>query len=551
MSSNGMVVATSHEAARVGARVLEEGGTAMDAAVATIFALMPTDPSSVGPASEVVLVFHPAHGADVVLDAPSFVPVRARPQELARMKRHHELRGRKVSTVPTGIAVLGTAQERYGTWSFQRVVAPAIEIARRGIELSQYQRMAMREYRTLIGADRDAASMLDFGPDGTVPDAGSRMIFPGLATTLERLAAAGWRDFYRGRLAGAIASDMSAHGGWILRSDLARVPRRVRASAPVELDYRGHRVLLPGDPWGGGALKEAMEILRQFPPSLVDGDSTDHVHLMIEAVRLAQYDQLRLRRSSAYPVPSLGAGSWLTGAGALAKRIDFARKAPLPGPKTERSGVSGDRNTIHLDVVDRHGNAVSATVTLGRFFGCHAGSPALGFFYNSLMESFQFENPALPQYAQPLAGITSYLTPTIVLGKDGGMLLLGTGGSGSITSFVAEVLSNVLDRGMSLVEAVAHPRVAWTGPEERTVELEAIPPLRPSMAAALRRRGFGNPLVIRYPANIDDRAHMGGVNCAAFDPATGRFTGVADPRREAFAVAPARDGQRKEAGAKQ
>lgn len=130
-----------------------------------------------------------------------------------------------------------------------------------------------------------------------------------------------------------------------------------------------------------------------------------------------------------------------------------------------------------------HGNGWDAhdatTLTLGRFFGCHRGSPYLGFFYNSLIESFRYDSPRGGQYPRPLARLHSYVTPIIALGKNGQMLLLGTGGSGRITSFVLQVLSNVLDRGMASEEVVAHPRVAWTGPEERTVELEAIPPSAP------------------------------------------------------------------------
>ncbi len=538
VSAGGMVVATSPQAARVGARVLEEGGTALDAAVATIFALMPTDPSSVSPGGELILVLHRATGEDVVLDAPSFVPMRVQPQELADMKREGRLWGPKVATVPTILAVLGTAQERYGTWSLQRLMAPAIEIAGRGFELGYYQRMAMREYRKILRANPDGASMLRFRPDGTLPAVGTRIVFPGLVTTLQRLAQAGWRDFYRGRLALAIESDMRQHGGWITRADLSRVPRRVRISEPLETPYRGHRILTPGQPWGGPALSEALEILRQFPAGLLKSDSTNHVHLMIEAVRLAQFDQIRKQRRNLFVGGALHDTSLPSGARALARAIDFSRKVPLEEQGPSDTPPMGDRNTIHVDVLDRHGNAVAATVTLGRFFGCHAGSPGLGFFYNSLMESFQYDSPRRPQYPQPLAPVFSYLTPTIALGGNGQILALGTGGSGRITSFVLEVLSNVLDRGMPLAEAVAHPRVAWTGPEEKTVELEAIPPLGPGIAAELRRRGFGNPMVITYPAIIDDRAHMGGVDCASFDPATGLYTGVGDPRREGFAAAP-------------
>ncbi len=538
VSAHGMVVASSPEAARVGARVLEEGGTAVDAAVATVFALMPTDPSSVGPGSDLVMVLHQKEDGDVVLDSPSFVPMRVQPEELAQLKREGHLWGRRVSTVPTILAVLGTAQERYGTWSLQRLMAPAIKIAREGFELGFYQRGAMGEYHAAILASPSTASLLHFQPDGDLPPVHTRIAFPALATTLERLADAGWRDFYRGEIAAAIESDMVTHGGWITRADLGRVPRSVRETRPLEADYRDHRILVPGRPWGGPALVEALEILEGFPRSLLDSDSTDHVHLMIEAVRLAQYDQLRKSRQNLIPAHVPGGASLPSGPWALTQAIDFTRKVSL-GPAAEPEPVpEGDRHTTHVDVLDSAGNAVSITVTLGRYFGCDAGPPELGFLYNSLMEGFQFESPSQPQYTQPLAHVRSYLTPTIVLRKGDPVLVLGTGGSGLITSFVLEVLSNVLDRGMTLEQAVAHPRVGWAGPGDRSVYLELTPPLGKGVAPELRRRGFENINIITYPNTLLERGRLGGVDCAAFEPATGTYTGVGDPRREGSAAAP-------------
>lgn len=540
VSRGGMVATSSPDAARAGAGVLARGGNAVDAAVATVLALGVTDPAAIGLGGDLVMVIHTADGRDAVIDDPSFVPLRARPGVMAELKRDHkpwQAWGRRGSTVPTALAVLGTALDRYGSWDFARVAAPAAALAERGFQLGWYQRSVVNIHRRGL-TDSDLLTGLWLGPGGSLPPVGAVVNRnPALARTLRRLGATGWKDFYTGRIAREIENDMLEHGGWIGRADLSRALLEVRERAPLGLVYRGRTILVPGEPWGGPSLATALEIVQRFPPSLLRSDGVDRLHLLVEAVRLAQY--FRGIRGGGAPGGALPAPSVSPRqrAAELAGLISFHAAASLDRLHAPASPSMGE-HTTQVSVMDRWGNAVSLTGSLGRFFGAKAASPSLGFLYNGFMAGFQYERPHAPAYGHPFARIRGELCPTMVLGDRRPLLVLGTGGSGKIPGLVLGVLSAVLDRGMSLPDAVVFPRVAWSGPEEPEICMEVRPPIGPGAASELRRRGFARILAVTYPATITHRGYLGAVNSVAYDPAAGLFTGVGDGRRDGFAAGP-------------
>ncbi len=539
-SPYGAVAACSIEAARAGAQVLAEGGNAVDAAVVTVLALGATDPASLGLGSDVVMTIHTADGRDVVLDAPSFVPLRVRPkrlQEVTKEKyRWGDRWGRVGTTVPTGLAVLGTALERYGTLPFAEAVAPAGDLAQEGFPLGCYQRAVLGIHRIGI-AESPVLSALFLGPDGDVPPAGTVVgKNPALARTLRRLARDGWRDFYTGRIAQAIEEDMLANGGWVTRVDLARVLRSVREREPLSFPYRDRVVIAPGEPWGGEVLRIGTGIVDRFPAEVLARDTVDRISLIAEAFRLAGYaSSLQRIERGRLALPWIGGGDEPVAA-RLAPLIRFGRIVSLE--TVERVLVPGlGSHTTQVSVMDRAGNAVSVTGTLGRFFGAKAASPELGFLYNLLMSGFQLENRHVPGYPRPFATVRTGMCPVIVLRDGRADVVLGTGGSARIPSIEFNVLSNIVDRGMDLAEAVSFPRVAWDGGSEQMVYLEVRPPVGEGVVAALKARGFEHILTVGYPASATHRGFLGGVNSVAFDPETGRFTGVGDPRRDGVAVA--------------
>ncbi len=540
VSSVGMVATSSPDAARAGTQVLAGGGNAVDAAVATVLALTATDPAAVGLGGDLVMVIHTADGRDTVIDDPSFVPLRARPGIMAELKRSHnpwQAWGRRGSTVPTALAVLGTALERYGSWEFARVAAPAAGLARRGFELGWYQRSVVNIHRRGLAAS-DFMATLFLGPGDSLPPVGAVVNRnPALAKTLERLGAAGWRDFYTGHLAREIEADMAEGGGWIGRSDLARALLSVRERAPLSAMYRGRTILVPDTPWGGPSLATALAILQRFPRHLLRSDGVDRLHLQVEAVRLAQYS--RGIHRGGFPEGGLPAPSPSSRrrAAELAGLISFRTAVPLERLRAPSPPPMGE-HTTQVSVMDRWGNAVSLTGSLGRFFGAKAASPRLGFLYNGFMAGFQYERPRAPGYGRPFARTRGELCPAMVLDNGRPSLVLGTGGSGKIPGLVLAVLSAVLDRGMSLPEAVAFPRVTWSGPAEPEICMEVRPPIGPGAVTELRRRGFSRILAVTYPATVTHRGYLGAVDSVSYDPATGLFTGVGDGRRDGFAAGP-------------
>ena len=549
-SPRGAVAACSIEAARVGAAVLASGGNAVDAAVATVLALGATDPASLGLGADIVMTIHMADGRDVTVDAPSFAPIRVDPEKLAEIRktkrRWGDRWGRIGTTVPTGLAVLGTALERYGTRPFAELVEPAVGLAAAGFRLGRYQRAVLGIHRVGL-VESPVLSKIFLGPGGEVPPAGAVVgRDPMLARTLRTLARNGWRDFYTGEVARAIEADMEANGGWVTRVDLGRALLAVQMRPPLRFPYRDRTVLAPPDPRGGEVLRIGAGIVDRFPPAVLERDTVDRIHLIAEAFRLADAAR-NVENAVGRRAASPWAGTEKTPvAERLAGLIRFGRIVPLE--RVAEAMVPGlGSHTTHVSVMDADGNAVSVTGTLGRFFGTKAASPELGFIYNILMSGFQFDDPRKPGYPRPLAPVRGDMCPVIVLRNGRAEAALGTGGSARIPSIEFNVVSNLVDRGMDLAEAVSFPRVAWNGGSEQMVYLEVRPPVGEGVVEALKRRGFEHVLAITYPATATDRGLLGEVDAVMFDPATGLFTGVGDPRRDgrAAAVPPAADQPRR------
>ncbi len=542
-SPDGVVAACSLEAARAGASVLADGGNAVDAAVATVLALGATDPASLGLGSDIVMLIHTADGRNIVVEDPSFVPLRVEPGRLAEVRRTKthwgDSWGRIGATVPTGLAVVGTALERFGTRPFRELVRPAVDLALSGYPLGRYQRAVLGVHRRGILECPEMASIF-LDARGEVPPTGTIVgRNPELATTLRRLAEHGWRDFYTGSVAADIERDMLANGGWISRADLVRALRRVRVSRSLEVPYRDRLILVPDEPLGGPTLELATQIIGRFPRAMIERDTVDRLQLVTEAFRLALYArQLDAMGAGGGPgFSDLGASKGTDSASRLAGLIRFGRKVPLEDLlETLVPGLGS--HTTQVSVMDRDGNAVSVTGTLGRFFGTKAVTPGLGFPYNILMSGFQFEDPRKPSFPRPLTPIRGEMTPTILLREGRAEAVLGTGGSERIPPIVFNVLSNLVDRGMGLAEAVSFPRIAWNGGSERMIYLEIRPPIGPGVVGALEARGYEHVLAVSYPAKATSRGLLGGVHAVAFDPETGLFTGVGDPRRDGAAAVP-------------
>jgi gamma-glutamyltranspeptidase/glutathione hydrolase len=544
-SADGMVVAGSPEAARVGALILKRGGNAVDAAVAAAFAIGVVNPLDAGLGGQSYILIHLRDGRDVAIDGSAPLPMRVVPEEIRPLKESGHLWGYKLVATPATPAALAYTLAHYGTMSLAQVLAPAIEIADYGHPLMPNLESIVTTYADRIRENVFLANLLLKGGSDPWPP-GHVYCQPVLAETLRRLAAYGVEDFYSGSIAEEIAADMAANGGYVSKRDLAHV--RITERTPVRGDYRGLEVVAFPHPGGGDVLIEALQILGTFPPDLLRLDSVDRVHLLLEAVRIAMRDAPASAETPFLSTVFLDP----TRAERRAALIRFDRALGEDELPPARSQHYNDWGTSHVSVADRFGNAVAVTQTLG--LGSNAATPSLGFEYNSLVETCEFCDRDSPSFPQPFGIVRSTMTPVILLCNGQAFLVLGSAGSSRIPSTLVAVISNVVDCGMMLQDAVAAPRVLVDRPNPRNpkgcrlapsdpisesrVYLELAGPITAMLADQLEARGFTGQYRKSFPLNHTTLRAFGGVNVVMVDPVTGALVGVGDPRRNGSAAGP-------------
>ena len=521
-----------------GVAILERGGNAVDAAVAAALTLGVSDPDASGLGGITYMLVHLAGGATIAIDGTAVAPLAVDNHRLQALKNSDAFDGYELATVPTTLAVLDHALRRFGTMDMATVLQPAIETAERGYRLSALQIEWTLKYMASIRAS-EYLKFIAMEDGSTLGRPGDVVCRPDLAATLRRIAVEGADSFYRGSIADEIAADMVAHGGFLRKTDLAR--HRVREQAPLVTSYRGHKVHTFPQPGGGAAVTEMLNILEEFPSTLLATDSVERHHLVLEASRFALMDS---RRNPVSPEQTMwGQPGYLSKEYAAARALlitpdETAASENLgPPPDPECEPVQGD-STTQVSVVDREGNVVSLTQTLGRSFGAAVATPGLGFPYNSLLEAFNFDKPQCPSYLRPGSECVNDMAPTIVMDGDRLVVALGSPGSNRIPAIVATVISNMVDRGQSLRDAVAAPRVVWGGIKSLRAFVEIAPPITDADITALEGIGHSGMTTVSFPPVISEFVKFGGVNAVGFDPETGSFIGVVDPRRGGLAEGP-------------
>jgi gamma-glutamyltranspeptidase/glutathione hydrolase len=520
------------EATRAAVQMLEAGGNAVDAAVTAAFAAGSAAPGSSGLGGTTYILIHLEGGRAIAIDGSARVPLQVDRQELAELKDKDELFGCRTAAVPGTLAALEYALRTYGTKSLAETIAPAIEVAERGFVVTDSKRASINRYLDILRkAEYLRLILLKDGVD--LPDVGTRIRLPDLAQTLKRIATHGVGDFYRGAIANQIAADMMQRGGYIRLADLGIL--RITVGPPLRTSYRGTEVITFPWPGGGGAVIEALNILETFSPEFLGQTSTDRLQAMVETFHIARQDHYRFTdgitdhdRHRTLPYTSKKFAADRAGLIRFDRALTNEDFAPAPQIYSPKSG------TTQISVVDRFGNTVSLTQTLGRFYGGKAVTPGLGFVYNSFLEEYDHTNPSV---MQPRSAPTTDMSPTIVL-RDGKLLMaLGSAGSERIPGVVAQVISNVVDGNLGVRDAVLAPRALWNGSDEPGVCAEQIRPITKRQIAELERRGYEILRWVRLPASRRDFIRLGAVNAVYYDPATVDYCGVADPRRQGFALA--------------
>lgn len=540
-STAGMVATGSPEATEAAVRILEEGGNAVDAAVAAAFALGVSDSDASGIGGATYLVIRFADGRAITVDGTPRVPASINLDDFRAAKRAGRDFGHEMVAAPTTPAVLDLALRKYGRLRLEQVIAPAIEIAEQGYRLSQLQiSWTEKYYDSLIAASKYLPTLI-MADGRTIGEPGELIKNPDLAKTYRHLAAHGVRSFYHGSLAELIDADMKEHGGQLRKDDLATV--RVRELPPVETTYRGHRVLTVPSPGGGDTVLQLLNLLETFPSELLAEDSLERHQIFIESARIARIDRAGT------------AASMLRGpfgrSPALGKEHARERSRLIePGTAIPRERIAGPVNpdcipegesTTHVSVVDAGGLAVSLTQSLGRSYGAKVALDGWGMIYNSFLEAFEAENPECAGFLRAGGSCATDMAPTIFLPSDGRVVLLGSPASNRIPSILAGVISNVVDRGMTLEAAIEAPRILWGGSSDVNVDVEVTGPFTLETVAAFDAMGYKHPVEpVFFPASHVDLIGFGGVNLVAHDPSAGTWIGIVDPRRGGLAEAPDR-----------
>jgi gamma-glutamyltranspeptidase/glutathione hydrolase len=538
-SDFGMVATGSPEATEAAVAVLERGGNAIDAAVTAALVLGVADADASGIGGMTYMVIHLADGSTVAVDGSTRAPMAVDLAKLRAMKIDGRNYGYETVAAPTTLATLEHARRRFGTRSMAELLQPAIDVAEHGYLLTPIQITWTKKYYDNILLASPYLPFLIMEDGRTIGSPGDHQCQPDLARTLRRLAVEGIQSFYTGPMADEIAADMIRGGGFLRKADLAMV--RVHEVPPLHTTYRGRDVFVFPPPGGGGGVIAALNILENFPSELLAGNSVDRHQILVEAFRIAAADGAQ---AGVVDNQQVWAGRRsLSKAHARDRAAQIVPGQIIPrevlwtsiGPECEHGGES----TTQVSVADQWGNVVSLTQTLSRSFGAKVATPGLGFSYNSFLESFNVDKPQCPGYLHPNSVCTSDMAPTIVL--DGNRLLaaLGTPGSNRIPPIVTEVISNLIDRGMRLGDAVTAPRILWGGMRWLRVWFELTEPFTEADVAAFEHIGYENLTVLRLPAPDDDTAaNFGGVNAVGFDPTIGGYTGVSDPRRGGLAMGP-------------
>jgi gamma-glutamyltranspeptidase / glutathione hydrolase len=518
---NGVVVAVSAPAAEAGLAALEAGGNAVDAAVATAFALAVTHPQAGNIGGGGFMVVHPPRGTPIVIDYRETAPAAA---HKTMFKKGDGPYGHRVVAVPGTVRGLALAHRKLGKLPWKTVVLPAVLLADKGFVLDAYHAKSLND---VLASARDFAELRRvYGkPDGTAWRAGDRLVQPDLAGTLRRIAMHGPDAFYTGAIADQIDAEMKAGGGLITKVDLAGYVALERR--PIHGTYRGYDVYAPPPPSSGGiCLVEMLNTLESFDLKKHDRFSVDTLHLLAEAMRRAYCDRACFLGDPAFTtIPA-----YLTTkdyARQLAKQIDPAKATPSADLAKDIPLTPEGDSTTHFSVIDKDGLAVANTYTLEHSYGSRVVVKGAGFLLNDEMLDFN-GRPGVttrtgvigtaPNLIAPGKRMLSSQTPTI-LAKDGKVeLVTGSPGGRTIINTVLGIVINVVDYGMPIQQAVDAPRQhhQWLPDELR---LEDLPHLK---QAAARLQAMGHRVV---GTKTQGDAHSIWIN-----PKTGGYVGAADKR---------------------
>ncbi len=526
VAGKGMVVSASALASAVGRDALMAGGNAVDAAIATGFALAVTYPTAGNIGGGGFMVIRMPDGRATTIDFREKAPAAATPEMFTdstgsySARVHH--RSHLAVGVPGTVAGFALAHQKYGKLAWKPLVDPAVRLAADGFDVPPG--LAASLSGTLARFKTYPASEAAYSKGGVAYAAGERLRLPDLARTLSRVRDSGRDGFYRGETARLMAEEMKRGGGIITEADMAAYEAKERA--PIKGTYRGYDIISMSPPSSGGvAMIEMLNILEGFDLKAAGHNSAQYVHLVAEAMRRAFLDRARFLGDPDFvdaPLARLTSKAY-----AEQLRQTISRDRATPSAPSQIAPGYESPETTHFSVVDGSGMAVSVTYTLEAGYGLGAVVAGAGFLLNNEMGDFNGK-PGLTDstglvgtpanVARPGKRMLSSMTPSIVA-KDGKLVaVVGSPGGRTIINTVMQVVLNIIDFDMPVQDAVNAPRFhhQWL-PNVISVERNG---LTPSIASALQ--SFGHE--VRFGGN------QGTAHSIMIDPKTGARVGAADRR---------------------
>ena len=470
-ATNDMVVAPEQLAAEVGTRILQEGGNAIDAAVATGFALAVTFPQAGNLAGGGFMLIHLAgEERQTFIDYRESAPAAATRNmfldDSGEVDRRREYFSHQAAGVPGTVAGMLYALEKYGTLSREDVLAPAIELARDGIPVSYAHHVALNSRVDTLKRNAEATRLF-LTPEGAAPPIGSKWVQSDLASTLAAIATEGRDGFYAGRVGQLIADDMAANSGLITLEDLANY--QVIEREPVRGTFRDFEVVSAPPPSSGGVhIVQMLNILEGYDLKSLGHNSAAYVHYLAEAMKYAYADRSEYLGDPDYvdvPVAKLTDKAY---AARLRSEVSDDRATPSKDIAPGRMLAPESPDTTHYSVADSDGNVVSNTYTLNFSYGSHIAVPGTGVLLNNEMADFAAKPGTANAYGlvqgeankiEPGKRPLSSMSPTIVL-KDGApWLATGSPGGSVIITTVLQTILNAMEFDMNMATAAAEARL--------------------------------------------------------------------------------------------
>mgnify|MGYP001339179218 FL=1 len=531
---NGVVTSANVYATQAGLQVLEQGGNAVDAAVAVSYALGVVEPQASGLGGGGFMLVHTADGQDSFIDyrevAPAAQDAYTWLDEEGNVKNNGTAnsRGGLAIGVPGEVAGMEYAIENFGSGNVtrQEIMQPAIDLATQGYLVSTYQSQQITDHYADMTGDYPVLGSYYLREDGLPYQNGDVLRNPDLAKSLTLIAEQGADVFYNGEIADAIMAEIEKYEGVMTREDLANY--KVNLREPVKSTYRGYEIISCPPPSSGGThLIQILNILENFDIGSMEVNSPEYVHVFSEAFKAAFADRAEYMADTDFvenvPIEGLTNKDY---AKSIADKITDQSQVWEKGNPGQYEGNS----TTSFSVADKEGNIVTVTQTIECSFGSAVAIPGYGFILNDQMHDFSTD----PESANCVEGgkhPLSSMSPTVVLNEDGTpFMTLGSPGATRIFPTIVQVVSRVIDSGMTLQDAVNTARIYDNGTDTGICyELGAPDALSDETLAALEAMGH------TVTAQGEWDMFFGGVQGVMYNE-DGTLSGAADPRRDGKAL---------------